>query len=92
MLIIIKGQLWLKAYKLTIIAFFLYIFGIILAMISIFGNILRDFGLGFLVNSLFHFSINGYSNSSLYLVLISSLVMIEGIFLQNWSKLWTFKA
>ncbi len=72
-------------------AFFLYIFGIILAMISIFGNILRDFGLGFLVNSLFHLSINGYSNSSLYLVLISSLVMIEGIFLQNWSKLWTFK-
>lgn len=71
---------------------FLYIFGIILAMISIFGNILRDFGLGFLVNSLFHLSINGYSNSSLYLVLISSLVMIEGIFLQNWSKLWTFKA
>ena len=71
---------------------FLYIFGIILAMISIFGNILRDFGLGFLVNSLFHLCINGYSNSSLYLVLISSLVMIEGIFLQNWSKLWTFKA
>lgn len=71
---------------------FLHIFGIILSMISIFGNILRDFGLGFLVNSLFHLSLNGYSDESLYLVIISSLLIIEGIFLQNWSKLWTFKA
>lgn len=60
-------------------------------MLFIFGSILRDFGLGFLVNSLFHLSVNGYNSSSIYLALISSLVLIEGIFLQNWSKIWNFK-